>query len=562
MRSFSPKVKLSVSVMVLCSMSFPAGYAAKGGSDKDGSADMSRKARRANSKAAKPDGGVSERLKYRDEGQKAATPPLNDEQKARHLLNRISFGPRNEDIDKVLSIGVDRYIDEQLEPQSIALPESIAKLSAEPALKDNPAQLFLSYGRDAFDEMAKAAKQQSMTGKIDAQVKKEIGQMVRDNYQELFGQVAGARLLRSVNSPRQLEEVMTDFWFNHFNVSMNKGLDHLWIGSYEEVAIRPHVLGKFRDLLGDTAHHAAMLFYLDNWQNTAPEKYKMRPGKIGKRFAGLNENYARELMELHTLGVDGGYSQKDVVELARVLTGHGIISKSSIQKYPAGLNSKYGFYFDSDRHDFSDKILLGHIIRGRGAEEVEEALDLLAKHPSTATYISYKLAQYFVADEPPKSLVDKLSKTFTASGGDIKATMKALLRSDDFWSSANSKYKSPYRYLISSLRVSNASIQNSRPLLGFLNQQGMPLYQCQTPDGYKNTEKAWLSSSGLLQRINFATAYGAGRLPAARATGVEPEQLIRVVGLKPTDTTAQVVETSPKGLKISLLLGSPEFMKY
>ncbi len=560
MKSFNPEVKFGFSLLMVLAISLPSAYAARSGSD-DEAGDGSSKARRASGKAVRAQVG-EDKIRYQQESRPVIAAPLSDEEKARHLLNRISFGPRTEDLDRVLSLGVDRYVDEQLEPQSIALPESLAKLSKAPALSDNPAQLFFGYGREAFDEMAKAAKQQSSDGKVSSQVRKEIGQMVKDNFQELYGQVTETRMLRAVNSPRQLEEVMTDFWFNHFNVSINKGLDHLWIGSYEETAIRPHVLGKFRDLLGGTAHHAAMLYYLDNWQNTAPDKYKMRPGKIGKRFAGLNENYARELMELHTLGVDGGYSQKDVVELARVLTGHGIISRKSLQKYPAGLNSKYGFYFDSDRHDFSDKILLGHIIRGRGAEEVEEALDLLAKHPSTAKFISYKLAQYFVADEPPKSLVDKLSKTFTNSDGDIKATIKALLKSDEFWNSANTKYKSPFRYLISSLRVSNASIHNSRPLLGFLRQQGMPLYQCQTPDGYKNTEKAWLSSSGLLQRINFATAYGAGRLPAARAADVEPEQLMRVLGVKSTDTTGQVVETSPRALKVALLLGSPEFMKY
>jgi uncharacterized protein (DUF1800 family) len=488
----------------------------------------------------------------------------SDETKVRHLLNRITYGPRSGDIDQVQSMGIDRYIEEQLNPQSIALPDAIVAYTKEPALKDSPANLFLSYGRDAFDDMARAARKKGPGGGTDVAVKKEIQQLVRDNYQELYAQTTDARLMRALYSPRQLEEVMTDFWFNHFNVSIDKGLDHLWVGSYEENAIRPYALGKFRELLGATAHHAAMLFYLDNWQNTAPNRVTYRPGPKNKKFSGLNENYARELMELHTLGVDGGYAQKDVVELARVLTGHGLISKRSIAINPAGMSSKFGYYFDADRHDYGDKILLGHTIKGRGVEELEEALDQLTKHPSTAKFVSYKLAQYFTCDEPAPTLVDKLAKTFQRSDGDIKEMMRVLLKSNEFWDArnVNAKFKSPYRYLISSLRASQATINNTKPLLGFLKLQGMPLYQCQTPDGYKNTERAWLSSTGLLQRITFATALGAGRHPAARIASVSPEEIMRIAGIKPTDRTGEVVASSPKPLRLSLLFGSPEFMKY
>lgn len=494
----------------------------------------------------------------------ASSAATSDEAKVRHLLNRTTYGPRAEDLNRVISIGVDKYIDEQLNPESIILPLNVANLAKQPALSQSPAQLFQDYGREAFDEMAKAARKASPEAKgTNEAVKKEIQQLVRDNYQDLYGQVSDARLTRAMYSPRQLEEVMTEFWFNHFNVSMDKGLDHLWVGSYEETAIRPHVFGKFREMLGDTAHHAAMLFYLDNWQNTTP-KQGSRPKGPNKKFGGLNENYARELMELHTLGVDGGYTQKDVVELARVLTGHGLVNRKSILTNPAGLNSKYGYNFEPNRHDYTDKVLLGKTIKGKGIEELEEALDILSKHPSTAKFISFKLAQYFTCDEPPPTLVSKLANTFTKTDGDLKEVMKALLKSNEFWDTrnANAKFKSPYRYLMSSLRASNAAINNTRPLLGFLKLQGMPMYQCQTPDGYKNTQKAWLSSNGLLQRINFATAFGAGRLPAARISDVSPEEIMRIAGIKPTDQTGQVVQSSPRNLRLALLIGSPEFMKY
>ncbi len=490
-------------------------------------------------------------------------PQQADEAKVRHLLNRTTYGPRSEDLDRVMSMGIDKYIQEQLEPQSIPLPAKVADLAKQPALAASPAQLFQRYGREAFDDMLKAARNKGPGGKeTDTAVQKEIQQLVRDNYQELYGQVTEARLTRAMYTPRQLEEVMTEFWFNHFNVSMEKGLDHLWVGSYEEAAIRPNVFGKFRELLGASAHHAAMLVYLDNWQNVAP-KVIVKP-KGGQKVTGLNENYARELMELHTLGVDGGYSQKDVVELARVLTGHGVVSKKSLRTNPAGMTSKFGYNFDADRHDFTDKVLLGRTIKGTGIDELEVALDMLAKHPSTAKFISYKIAQNFTSDEPPASLVNKLTNTFQKTDGDIKEVMKTLLRSNEFWDTANTnaKFKSPYRYLMSSLRASNATVNNTRPLLGFLRLQGMPMYQWPTPDGYKNTQKAWLSSTGLLQRINFATALGANRLPAARISDPSPEEIMRIAGIKPTDQTGQIIESSPPILRVALAIGSPEFMKY
>jgi Protein of unknown function (DUF1800) len=224
-----------------------------------------------------------------------------------HVLNRLGFGPRPGDIEQVRSMGVDKFIDEQLSPRSISLPQSlVTRIDSLETLRRNAPELFLEYGPPSYG------------GKPGD---RQAGQRGRQRARVILDQAFEARILRAVESPRQLEEVMVNFWFNHFNVFSQKGLDHLWIGSYEEEAIRPNVLGRFRDLLGATAKHPAMLFYLDNWQNTAPNS----PGARG-RFKGLNENYARELMELHTLGVDGGYTQTDVITLARILTGWGYLT--------------------------------------------------------------------------------------------------------------------------------------------------------------------------------------------------------------------------------------------
>ncbi|MBZ0188581.1 MAG: DUF1800 domain-containing protein, partial [Candidatus Obscuribacterales bacterium] len=387
--------------------------------------------------------------------------------RARHMLNRIAYGPRPQDIDRVLQFGIDKYIEQQLDPQSIPEPEALKKIVADsPALTRTPAQLFLQYGRQAVMAANGMPKRRGKTkagtpapafSKETIKEREELQKQMRENSKLMYKQVTEARLMRAVYSPRQLEEVMTDFWFNHFNVSFDKGLDRLWIGAYEQTAIRPYALSKFNDLLLATSHHAAMLFYLDNWQNTSDSASKRG------RFAGLNENYARELMELHTMGVDGGYTQKDVVALARILTGHGLQSRQSLLRTGVGAESRSGYYFDARRHDFSDKVFLGRTIKGEGEKEIQKALAILARHPATARHISFKLAQYFVADNPPEALVERLATSYKQSDGDIKAMLRVILKSEQFWDSKNTggKYKTPYRYLISSLRATNASISRS-----------------------------------------------------------------------------------------------------
>jgi uncharacterized protein (DUF1800 family) len=490
-----------------------------------------------------------------------------------HLLNRLAFGPRPGDIERLKSIGTEQYIKEQLTPKSISLPDSLtAKLDSLSTLRLRAPELFTEYGPPSV-----AAQKGD----------KEAAQRARQRARVIVEQATEARLVGAVESPRQLEEVMVNFWFNHFNVFGQKGLDYLWIGSFEEQAIRPYAMGRFRDLLGATAKHPAMLFYLDNWQNTAPGS----PGARGQ-FKGLNENYARELMELHTLGVDGGYTQDDVITLARILTGWGFRRPGqplqALRELRGGnLFETNGFFFDSNRHDFSTKVFLGRALKASGVGEGEEALDILAQHPSTAHHISYELAQYFVSDDPPQSLVDRLSKQFLDSRGDIRSVLDVLFHSPEFWDEKYfaTKFKTPYEYVISAARASGYQITNTRPLLGIMGQLGMPLYGCLTPDGYKNTQAAWLNPNAMTLRINYAIALAAGRLPLNQsppigATGqmenrpqmpianppvpvapIDAVILTKTLGSAlSADTRAAVGDAKPP-FRAALILGSPEFMR-
>jgi uncharacterized protein (DUF1800 family) len=358
----------------------------------------------------------------------------------------------------------------------------------------------------------------------------------------VVGEVSQAKLLRAIYSERQLDEVMTDFWYNHFNVFVGKGLDRYMVASYERDVIRPHALGKFKDLLVATARSPAMLFYLDNWQSVGPHselalygpggKARMR----GRRYArfprarpnqkklltGLNENYAREIMELHTLGVDGGYTQKDVTELAKVLTGWGIEKPQQEGE----------FRFREIAHEPGSKYVLGHKIDEHGKAEGVEALDILAHHPSTAKFISRKLAMRFVSDNPPQSLVDRMADTFLKKDGDIREVLRTMFKSPEFWSADayRAKVKTPLEFVASAARVSGVDVQNALPLVQFLNRMGMPLYGMQPPTGYSMKADAWVNSSALLNRMNFALALCSGRLPGM---ALDPQILLH--GATPAD---------------------------
>jgi uncharacterized protein (DUF1800 family) len=372
--------------------------------------------------------------------------------------------------------------------------------------------------------------------------------------QAVLGELAEAKLLRAIYSDRQLDEVMTDFWFNHFNVFIGKGPDRYMINAYERDVIRPHALGKFKDILAATAKSPAMLFYLDNWQSVGPNSELAIYGPGGRPFgrrgrfarprpqaknrpSGLNENYAREIMELHTLGVDGGYTQKDVTELAKVLTGW------SIDRPQLGGS----FRFNERAHEPGSKYVLGHKIGEHGEREGEEMIDVLAHHSSTAKFISRKLAMRFVSDNPPPSLVNRMAETFMKKDGDIREVLRALFHSPEFWAADayRAKMKTPLEFVASAARVSCADVQNALPLVATLNRMGMPLYAMQPPTGYSMKAEAWVNSSALLNRMNFALALGSGKLPGA---SVDSQALLR--GPAPADADAALA-----ALEQSILAG-------
>ena len=554
-----------------------------------------------------------------------------------HVLNRLAFGPRPGDFEQVSAIGPERYVQEQLHPEGIAIPGDLSERVSElQTLHMSPIALFVEYQRPINEarKTAKAAAGDDKTA-IDKTAIKDATKDLRIKQRIVMREAVEARMMRAIEGPRQLQEVMTAFWFNHFNIFAGKGLDIIWTGAFEETAIRPHTFGKFRKLLGATAHHPAMLFYLDNWQNTAPGS----PGSKGK-FEGINENYARELMELHTLGVNGGYSQADVIALAHILTGWGLpkggggygdgkrmrgdgggmaggemggggmsgglfpFMRRRRNFMPPAIDPS-GFYFDESRHDFSEKTFLGHRIEGGGIDEGEHALDILARSPATAKHLSFKLAQYFVADDPPKVLVERMANRYLATDGETRAVLETMFTSAEFWDPRNygAKFKTPYEYVVSCARATGVPIRNYRPLYGTMQMLGMPLYACQTPNGYANTQDMWLNPDAMMMRLSFATALGSGNLPlenppfeedadggsgggemrpqppavprgggkvninfdpgkhGPKMTPPDPAQLAATLGEYFSPATANAVEASPTNLRAPLILGSPEFMK-
>jgi uncharacterized protein (DUF1800 family) len=343
-------------------------------------------------------------------------------------------------------------------------------------------------------------------------------------------ELAQAKLLRAIYSQRQLEEVMTDFWFNHFNVFEGKGVDRIMVTSYERDVIRPHALGKFEDLLVATAKSPAMLFYLDNWQSMGPNSaqalgiparfgpygraYPRPQQNKGKRASGLNENYGRELLELHTLSVNGGYSQRDVTEVAKVFTGW------TIDKPAEG----GGFKFDPRTHEPGPKFVLGRRIKPKGEAEGLEVLHRLATSPQTAHFISLKLAERFISDDPPKSLVDQMAKTFLKKKGDIREVLLTIFHSPEFWNDTTyrAKVKTPLEFVASAVRATGAEVDDATPLARQLNNMGMPLYGAQPPTGYSMKAETWVSSSALLNRMNFALALTGDKI---RGVKVDATQL-------------------------------------
>ena len=487
------------------------------------------------------------------------------DKEALHALNRLAFGPRPGDREEVAKAGASNWIQGQLTPDSLGDEPVLKRLRTLPTLSLSSKDLLLSY------PAPKAALPMPSAGYVSAIVEPsadagttQTGGVPADIFKELLAQ----KLIRAVVSERQLQERLVDFWFNHFNVYAHKGQDLWMVTSYERDAIRPFVFGKFRQLLGATAHHPAMLYYLDNW--------------LSKQGA-INENYGRELMELHTLGVDAGYTQTDVTEAARVLTGFGIDAPAKTAL----------FSYRPKQHDPGPETVLGKTFEGAGEDQGEKLLDLLAQHPATAKLVCSRLAEAFVSDTPPAALVDRLTKTFESTGGDLRAVYEALFYSAEFWSDAayRSKTKTPLELAVSAVRAIGAELEDPGQLSGKITQMGEPLYQCQPPTGYKNRADAWIGTGALIARINFGIALAGGRIK-----GVTFDRDKLVAGAPPDDegalsdrlaadvlheplskaTRDVIVEEVSKNAKhvtyqepppnalpqtLGLLLGSPEFQK-
>jgi uncharacterized protein (DUF1800 family) len=404
-----------------------------------------------------------------------------------HLLNRAGYGPRPGEIDAVLQRGPTRWIEDQLEPAPD--PELDQRLARFPTLSYSTAQVLALYNAD----------------------QRSIG-VVLDEF-------TSAKVVRAVHGKNQLQEVLVDFWFNHLNVFVNDGFDRYSISSYERDAIRPHVLGRFRDLLAAASLHPAMLYYLDNYLNTVPRR-------VGNRVTGgINENQGRELLELHTVGVDAGYTQADVVEASRCLTGHGIDN----------LTTSGAYVFRAANHDNEGKQVFGlSVPAGGGETDVQRLFDHLASHPATARFVARKLGQRFVADDPPPGLVDRLAGVFLRTGGDLREVMRALFGSAELWAEAfgAGKPKTPLEYVASVLRGAGAEVGQTRAVKATLEQMGLPLYACNPPTGYSNRGADWLNPSSQLYRMNFALDLAAG---AVAGVSADVYALIRGGGGNPDD---------------------------
>jgi uncharacterized protein (DUF1800 family) len=532
----------------------------------------------------------------------SAVPRNPDDKTIAHVLNRLGFGPAPGDIERVRTIGLDKYIDQQLRPESLADQRMTSRLAGFDTLTRSSRELADDYFMPAQMERRRTKQQatsqpaEAATDKRDMRTPAQLELMQGER--RVMTDLAQQKILRAVYSDRQLNEVLVDFWFNHFNVFAGKGQTRNYLTEYERDAIRPHVLGKFRDLLGATAESPAMLFFLDNWQSAAPEGAPTsasndrrnervsprrpfeRPGQIGaprrrtiadlpqaaqtRRPRGLNENYARELMELHTLGVDGGYTQKDVQEVARAFTGWTI----------ANPRQGGGFAFEPRMHDDGEKMVLGQKIKaGGGRRDGEQVLDILAAHPSTARFIATKLARRFVADQPPQTLVDRAAERFRETKGDIREVVRTIVTSPEFFANNayRAKVKTPFEFVASAVRATSADSTNAMPLVQAMRELGMPPYQCQPPTGYADRADAWVNTGALLGRMNFAVALTDGRLRGLRAPASlvnAPLETARdtitdqvLAGDLSSSTRTTVEKASRPSQAVALLLGSPEFQR-
>ena len=435
-----------------------------------------------------------------------------------HALSRLTFGAKPGDVQRVRSQGLDRWIEEQLEPARIADRELENFLGRYDVLAKDQNDLLREFA--GMQQDRRQARQRGDTSR--EQRREMMAAALRDDAlprRQVVTQLQSARVARAVASNRQLQEVMTDFWLNHFNVFAQKGPPQpYYIAEYED-AIRKRSLGKFRDLLGAVAKSPAMLFYLDNARSMgdtsrprlATLNRRQQRGRL--RQGGLNENYGRELLELHTVGVDGGYTQQDVIDVARALTGWTI-------RLPAGGG---GFVFRPEMHDAGEKVVLGHRLRAnRGIEDGEQVLDILARHPSTARHIARKLAIRFISDAPPQAIVDRAAAVYLRTDGDIREVVRSIVTSNEFYSRSTyrSKVKSPFEVVVSAVRAMNAAPDETPRTAQAIAFLGQPVYGHQAPNGYPETGEAWMNAGAILNRINFGIGAAAERLPGATVSAI------------------------------------------
>ncbi len=474
----------------------------------------------------------------------AAPGPLTEQEKITHVLNRLGYGPRPGDAERVQKLGLRQYIEQQLNPEQINDASTEARLRSFTSLTLSADEIIARYPEPQQIAQRAGIPNPKADDKNAAADRRQIQAYMMQNGLErpqlLLQELQSQKLVRAVYSERQLQEVMTDFWFNHFNVYWNKGQDKWFTTSYEMEAIRPHVFGKFKDLLMATAKSPAMLFYLDNHLSSVPNPALLNgararlanPAKAKGRVAGINENYGRELLELHTLGVDGGYTQKDVQEVARAFTGWTIDRPRQSAR----------FVFQPAMHDRGEKVLLGHTIRaGGGIQDGEQVIDILAHHPSTAHFIATKLVRYFVSENPPQPLIERVAATYMKTDGDIREMLRTIFYSDEFMSPDvyGQKTKSALEYVASAIRAVNGETAGGPRLAQLLGKMGQPIYQYVAPTGFPDRADYWLSDGSLIERINFAVNLTSNKLP---------------------DVRSQLTDF-PDAKSAALHLGSPEFQK-
>jgi uncharacterized protein (DUF1800 family) len=554
-----------------------------------------------------------------------------------HALNRLGYGPRPGDLERIRKMGLEKWVEQQLHPDSISDSELDERLQKYPTTMMSSTRLL-----DEFPPPNQAVKKEGITKaefkeqqqekRRDAvdQVKK-TGNDNLDRAQQQLAKMVGpdriiaelsmAKLDRAVYSQRQLEAVMEDFWFNHFNIFANKGVDKWLVTSYVRDTIRPHTMGRFQDLLAATAKSPAMLFYLDNWLSADPAAFQRMQREIAQRRAryqgifgggaapasrtfpvksnapqpnaaapkkeerGLNENYGREVMELHTVGVDAGYTQQDVIAMAECLTGWTVHEP---RKDPE-------FFFDERIHAQGKKIVMGRTFDYGGMKDAEEALRFLANHPSTGIFLSRELARHFVSDNPPQSLVDRMADNYAETGGDIRSLLKTMIYSPEFWSKEayRAKVKTPFELVASTARALEADVAVGLPLAQWVGRMGEPLFLCQPPTGYSDKAETWVNTGALLNRLNFALAFAGDKMAGATVNlkGLLGAEALRepnaalgrsidiFLGGQVSPTTRQTLESRlsdpqilqarlddpvkqvNEGLVAGLVLGAPEFQR-